>query len=150
MKTKSGQWFECKVRYERMQENGTTKKVTEAYVVDALSFTEAEARIIDEMTAYISGEFAVCNINPTPFKEIVFVDDATADKYFKVKVGYITINEKTGKEKVSNTTYLVQAKNTDEAQKATHDMHKGGVQDYVIKSVTETKILDVYEHTINN
>lgn len=57
-------WFECKVRYDKTQENGTIKKVTEPYLVDALSFTEAEARIIEELTPYISGEFEVAGIKP--------------------------------------------------------------------------------------
>ncbi len=78
------QWFECKIRYDKMQENGSVKKVNEPYLVDALSFTEAEARIIEEMTPFISGEFSVAAVKRTKISEI-FRDD-TADKWYLVKV----------------------------------------------------------------
>ena len=55
MRTRTSTWFECKIRYDKMMEDGMQKKITELYVVDALSFTEAESSIIDEMSAYISG-----------------------------------------------------------------------------------------------
>ena len=63
-------WFECKIRYEKVMENGMNKKVTEPYLVDALSFTEAEARIIEEITPYISGEFTVSDIKRANYSEL--------------------------------------------------------------------------------
>lgn len=90
-------WFECKVRYDKIQENGSAKKVNEPYLVDALSFTEAEARIIEEVTPYISGDFSVSAVKRTNFTEI-FWDD-TADKWYHVKVSFITLDEKTAVER---------------------------------------------------
>ena len=91
--------YECGVRYERTMENGMTKKVTELYLVDALSFAEAEGRITNEVEPYISGEFDVVTIKRTNISEIV-EGLSTADKWFKAKLMYITIDEKTGKEKL--------------------------------------------------
>ena len=62
-------WFECKVRYDKMMENGLQKKVNEPYMVDALSFTEAEARIIEELTPFISGDFSVSAVKRTKISE---------------------------------------------------------------------------------
>ncbi len=92
-------WFECKIRYDKIMDNGAIKKVTEPYLVDALSFTEAEARIIEEMTPYISGEFSVSAVKRTKISEI-FWDDS-ADKWYLVKVAFITIDERTAVEKKS-------------------------------------------------
>ena len=81
-------WFECKVKYDRMQENGMVKKVNEPYLVDALSFTEAESRIIEEVKPFISGDFSISAVKKTKISEIFF--DETADKYYMVKVNFIT------------------------------------------------------------
>ena len=109
MRTRTSTWFECKIRYDKMMEDGMQKKITELYVVDALSFTEAESSIIDEMSAYISGEFEVRDIKKAPYGEIFFSEDASADRFFKAKLQFITIDEKTEKEKRSNVNYLVHA-----------------------------------------
>ena len=102
-------WFECKVRYEKVQEDGLQKKVTETYVVNALSFSDAEARIIEEVSSFISGEFTVEDVKKAPYKEVFFSDDEMDDRWYKAKLQFITINEKTEKEQRSNVTYLVQA-----------------------------------------
>ena len=109
MRRRSALWFECKIRYEKVMEDGLQKKVNENYVVDALSFSEAETRITEEMSAYISGEFEVADIKKAAFKEVFFTDDNIADKWYKAKLQFITIDEKTEKEKRSTVTYLVQA-----------------------------------------
>ena len=87
-------WFECKVRYDKLQENGAAKKVTEPYLVDALSFTEAEARITEEQKPFISGEFEVSAVKRCKIAEIVLQEDEEADKWYLVKVGFITVDEK--------------------------------------------------------
>ena len=84
-------WFECKIRYEKIMENGMNKKVTEPYLVDALSFTEAEARIIDEITPYISGEFTVSDIKRANYSELFPCDEDAADRWFKCKLWFITL-----------------------------------------------------------
>ena len=109
MRSRTANWFICKIRYEKTMEDGLQKMVTEIYVVDALSFTEAEARIVEEMSSYISGEFEVWEIDRAVFKEIFFSDEDMADKWYKAKLQFITIDEKIDKEKRTNVYYLVQA-----------------------------------------
>ena len=99
MRSRTAEWFETKIKYEKTMEDGLTKKVTEQYVVDALSFTEAERRIIEEMTNYISGAFDVADIKKATYKEIFFSDAEMADRWYKAKLQFITIDEKTEKEK---------------------------------------------------
>ena len=135
-------WFECKVRFDKMMENGSVKRVTEAYLVDALSFTEAEARIIQEQTPYISGDMTIPAIKKTNIAEIF--PDNTADKWWLVKFNTITIDEKTAKERRSPVYVMVQA---DSQQGATDTFNKGmkaTMADYEIEKVAETKIMDVY------
>ena len=106
MRSRTSKWFETKVRYEKMMEDGQQKKVTEQYVVDALSFGEAEQRITEEMSSYISGEFDVTDIKPAAYGEIHFSDAPVDDRWYKAKLQFITIDEKSGKEKRSTVIYL--------------------------------------------
>jgi hypothetical protein len=145
MRSRTATWFECKIKYEKIQEDGTQKKVTEQYVVDALSFAEAEARIIEEMSSYISGEFTVDDVKKAPYGEIFFSDDAEDDRWYKAKLDFITIDEKTEKEKRSRVTYLVQARNLNGAIKAVDEVMGGTMIDYDAASINDTKIMDVFE-----
>ena len=135
-------WFECKVRYERMAENGTVKKVNEPYLVDALTFTEAEARIIEKITPYISGDFSISAVKKTKVSEIFF--DDSGDRYYMVKVNFISLDEKTGVEKKSSNFMLVQAADFAGALKKFEDGMKGTMADYEIASITETPLMDVF------
>ncbi len=146
MRSRTDTWFECKIRYEKVMEDGLQKKVTEQYVVDALSFTEAEQRITEEMSAYISGTFEVTDIKKAVYKEIFFSDDELADRWYKAKLQFITIDEKTEKEKRANVSYLVQAGSFNGAVKNIDEVMGGTMIDYVIATVAETQILDVYEY----
>lgn len=146
MRSRTANWFICKIRYEKVMEDGLQKKVTEQYVVDALSFTEAEARIIEEMSQYISSQFDVVEIDRCVFKEIFFSDEETADKWYKAKLKFITIDEKTEKEKKSTVYYLVQAGSFEGARKNIDEVMGGTMIDYVIDTVNETKIMDVFEY----
>ena len=146
MKSRTAQWFICKVRYEKMQENGMQKKVTESYVIDAVSFTEAEERITEEMSAYISGEFEVKDISLAPFGEVFFDENPSADRYYKAKLAFITIDEKSGNEKRQNVTYLVNAENFNQAVKNVDEVMGGTMIDYEIISIAETQIMDVFEY----
>ncbi len=136
------QWFECKIRYDKIQDNGSVKKVNEPYLVDALSFTEAEARIIEEMTPFISGEFSVAAVKRTKISEI-FRDD-TADKWYLVKVAFITIDEKTAVEKKSVAQILVAASDFKGAFDNFMEGMKGTMADFEVQSISETLIMDVY------
>lgn len=150
MRSKTTTWFETKVRYEKVMEGGFVKKVTEQYVVDALSFTEAESSIIEEMSYLISGDFTVSEIKRASYREVFFSDKPSDDKWYKAKVAFITIDEKTSKEKKTNAYYLVQAATFEGARKAIDEVMGGSLLDYVIDTISETKILDVYEHKTTN
>lgn len=139
-------WFECKIRYEKTMENGMTKKITEPYIVDALSFTEAEARIIEEVTPFISGEYTVADIKRANFSEIMFADEEKADRWFKCKLSFITLDEKSGNEKKTSSNVLVQAADLRDAFKKLDVAMKGSMADYIISSMAETAIMDVYPY----
>lgn len=134
------------MRYERQMEDGMQKMVTETYVVDAFTFGEAEEAITKEMAAFVSGEFNVKNITPTNYGEIFFSDNANDDKWYKAKLTFITVDEKTAKEKRTNTNYLVQAGSFNAAVKNVEQVMGTTMIDYVIANMAETKIMDVYEH----
>lgn len=138
-------WFECKVKYDKMMENGMQKKVSEPYLIDALSFTEAEARVIKEITPYISGEFEVANIKKANYSEIFF--DDTADKWFKCKVNFITLDEKSGMEKRTASYMLVQAADLPQALEHLLNGMKGTLADYEVASIAETALIEVYKYT---
>lgn len=137
-------WFECKVKYDKIMENGLPKSVSEIYMVDALSFTEAEARIIDEMKSYISGEFTVANIKRVKLADMFF--DETGDKWYRAKLNYITLDEKSGAEKRTSAFMLIQAKDF-ATSLATLTTEMGTTMiDYEVASITETAIMDVFRY----
>jgi len=135
-------WFECKVSYEKMTENGVPKKVTELYLVDALSFTEAEARIIEEMKPFITGEFLVADIKRARIAELFFNENG--DRYYKFKVFFITLDETSGAEKKTAVQMLAQASDVKDAIAVLENGMKGTLADYAIASVSETQIMDVF------
>lgn len=137
-------WFECKVRYEKTMENGMIKKVTEPYLVDALSFTEAEARIIKEITPFMTGEFTIANIRRANISELFF--DETGDKWFKCKVMFVTIDERSGAEKKTASFMLSQAIDFETSLRNLKEGMKGTMADYAIASITETAIMDIYPY----
>lgn len=146
MRSRTANWFECKIRYEKTMDDGLQKKVTESYVVDALSFSEAEERIIEEMSAYISGDFTVQDIKKAAYGEIFFSDDASADRWYKAKLQFITIDEKTEKEKRSSVNYLFQAGTMNGAMKNIEEGMGGTMIEYSVTSVQETQLMDVFEY----
>lgn len=140
------EWFECKVKYERTMQDGGLKKVCEPYLVEALNFTEAERRIIEELTPYITGEFEVTNIVRARYAEVFETIDDSADKWYRAKLLFITLDEKSGKEKKTSHNMLVQASDFYDALKRLDDGMKGGMADYTIASILETALLDVYRY----
>lgn len=136
------QWIEVKARYDKMMDNGTTKKVTESYLVDALSCTEAEARVIDELTPYVSGDLSVTSAAKTKVSEVFL--QYTGDRLYKVKVNFITIDEKTAVEKKTASYIIVPADSFADALHNFNDGMRGTMADYEIESITETKIMEVY------
>lgn len=127
-------FFEVRIRYEKTMENGQNKKVNEPYLVDALSFTEAEARIINEMTPFISGDFKVKAVKEANFSEIFFSNEESADTYFKARLAYVTLDEHSGAEKKTYTNVLVQAADLRDAVKKLDEDMKGTMADYKIVS----------------
>ena len=145
MRDVNKKWFETIVRYDKTMEDGEVKKVSETYVVDAITFGEAEESIAEITNSYATSEYEIKNINPAPYSEIFFSDKDTDGKYYRVKLAFITIDEKTQEEKKSKVTYLVQAGSLEQARKNTEEVMNGTMTDYEFVSVTETKILDVFE-----
>lgn len=146
MRSKTAIWFECKIRYEKTMEDGQLKKVNEVYVIDALSFSEAEERITKEMSSYISGEFEIVDVKIAPYREVFFADDNFADQWFKAKLSFITIDERGDKEKRTSVMYLVNAGNINHAIKNIGEVMSGTMIDYVTTSISATKIFDVFEY----
>ena len=138
-------WFECKLRYDKMLDTGIQKTVTEPYLVDALSFTEAEARIIEEIKPYISGEFTISDIKRARYSDTFF--NETGDRYFRAKLYYITLDEKSGSEKKTAVNMLIQATILKEAVEIIETEMKKTMIDYSIASVTETALMDVFPYS---
>lgn len=139
------EWFECKVRYDKTLENGLIKKTTETYLVDALSFTEAEKHFIEEITPFMSGEFLVTDIKRARISELFDSDDLNDDRWFKARVAFITLDEKSGVEKRTVQTVLVQANELHRALTRLDEGMKGTLGEWVIVSIAETAIIDVFK-----
>lgn len=144
MKSRVSKFYEVKIQYQKTLEDGKEKKVTEQYVVEALSFTEAESRITEEMTPYIDGDFGIVSEKIAPYNEIILSDKSDDDKWFISKVGFVTLDEKTAKEKKQTFRYLVQAETSEIALDYTKEMLSHGMSDYSIDSVQDTPTLDVF------
>lgn len=148
MRSRSAVWFEVGIRYHKTQDDGSDKAVTEKYAVDALSFTEAENAIIEEMSTYISGEFKIKSEAQANYGEVFFSDVDEDDKFYKAKLQFVTIDEKTQKEKRSNVVYLVQAKSMHRALRYIDEVMGKNMIDYDVVGLNETKLVDVFEHKV--
>jgi hypothetical protein len=137
-------WYECKVKYRKTDETGAQKITTEPYLVDALSYTEAESRINEEMSAYISEEFKITNIKVANYAEIHPFENA--DRWFKSKVSLLAYDEESGKERKTNMYLLVQANDVKEAYDNTTSVMKGTMGDYTIPAISESPIMDVFPY----
>lgn len=137
-------WFECKINYEKIMENGVHRNVAEPYLVDALSFTEAEARIIEEIKPFIAGEFGVSNIRRRKFTESFF--NESGDRYYDAKLNFITLDEKSGGEKRTTVHMLVQASTIEGALEIVKSEMAKSMIDYAIVAISETPIMDVFPY----
>lgn len=137
-------WYECKVKYRKIDDNGVQKMTTEPYLVDAISYTEAESRINEEMSAYVSEEFKITNIKVANFAEIHPFENT--DRWFKSKVSLIAYDEESGKERKSNMYLLVQANDVKEAFDNTNAVMNGTMGDYTIPAISESPIMDVFPY----
>ena len=141
-------WFECKIKYDKTQEDGLIKSVTDSYLVDALSFTEAESRFVEEMKPYISGEFIVTDIKRAKIAELVESVDANDDRWYKAKVAFITLDEKTGAEKRTAQFQYIQAKDFATALSNLQKNMQGTLGDWVVVAMQETPIVDVFRYQV--
>ncbi|MCR5299160.1 MAG: DUF4494 domain-containing protein [Paludibacteraceae bacterium] len=142
-------WFECKVKYEKQAEDGAIKSTSETYLVDAQTFTEAEARIVLETKAFASvavGELSVENIKRIKIAEMFNMHDESADRWYRSKVNFITIDEKKGVEKRTSCAMMVKGKDIQEALKELEKGLSTGASDYEIVNISETPIMDVFEY----
>ena len=146
MRSITSNWFEVGIRYQKTQEDGSEKSVTEKYAIDALSFTEGESAITEEMAAYISGEFMVKSMQEASYREVFFSDKDDDDCWYKAKLQFILIDEKSNKEKRSNVTYLVQAKSMHRAINNIDEVMGKTLIDYEIIGLSKTNVYDVFEH----
>lgn len=144
------EWFECKVRYDKTLENGLIKKVTETYLVDALSFTEAEKRFIEEINPFMTGEFIVTDIKRARISELFDSEDLSDDRWFRARIAYITLDEKTGVEKRTAQNVLIQANDFHKAINRLDEGMKGTLGEWVIVTVTETTIIDVFKFKVSD
>lgn len=135
-------YFEVKVKFPKIMENGSVKKVTEPYLISAMSHTEAESRAITELEPYLSGEFVIHRITPANYTDIFPFADG--DRWFKCKVSYISIDEKKGIEKKKASFVLVQAINVKHAWDNLSMAMKDSVVDYEVKGINETPIMDYF------
>ena len=148
MKSKVSKYYEVKVQYNKMQDDGKEKKVTEQYVVESLSFTEAESRITEEMTTYIDGDFDVVSEKIAPYNEIILSDKSDDDKWFISKVSLITLDEKTAKEKKTIHRLLVQAETSETALEYTKKLFDSSMTEYTIDAVQDTPTIEVVLHGV--
>ena len=140
-------WFECKVSYERQADSMGIKKVSESYLVDALSFTEAEKRIIKEVRPFVSvGELEVVNIRRARIAELFLNEEAEDDRYFRAKVNFITVDEKSGSEKKTSATMIVKSDSLPNAVTELKAQLDSQMASYEIAAVTDTQILDVFQY----
>lgn len=140
-------WFECKVSYERQADSMGMKKVSESYLVDALSFTEAEERITKEIRPFVSvGELEVVNIRRARIAELFLNEEAEDDRYFRAKVNFITVDEKSGSEKKTSATMIVKSDSLPSAVTELKAQLDSQMASYEIASVTDTQILDVFQY----
>lgn len=140
-------WYQVKVSYERQEDVEGVKRVKEAYIVDALSVTEAETRIIKEIKPYVAfGELEVKDVTRYNVSEIIIDPDLDADTYYKARVAFLSLDEKTSAVKRDMHTYLVKSGSVSDALEGLIGNLNKTLGDYRVTSITETPIMDVYKY----
>lgn len=139
-------YYEVKARFDRTMEDGMQKKVKETYLFDAMSFSEAETRAVEELTPFATGEFEVTDIKRANYSELFPSEKEEADKWYAVRINFLTLDERSGKEKKTKAEYLVQAYDIDDARTNFIEGMKGTMSDYEIVSIKETPIMDVFNY----
>lgn len=149
MRAKTSKWFETKVAYDKLSDDGSTIKAKESYVVEANTFGGAEQKITEEMGVYVCGEFKVTDcIREARYREVFFSDNAEDDKWYKAKLQFITLDENTEKEKKTAVFYLVQAATFEAAHKHIKEVMDKTMIDYKVDTVSETSFMEVFERDV--
>lgn len=137
-------WFACKVKYPKQDEQGRVKDVTESYLADALSFTEAEAKIYEEMGQRVMGEFQVMSIAKSKIIDVFEFDDA--DVFYQAKVVYMVADADSGKEKKVTNLMLVGAHDVKEAYERVHSSLNNMLVTFLVPEIKESLILEIFHH----
>lgn len=135
-------WFECKVKYDKEQDNGSLKSVTELYLLDAMSYTEAESRIIEEMNPAGNADFSIVDISRRKYYEVI--PEERGGKFFKVRIELIAFDDRTGTEKKTSVNSIVQGKVVMDVLNSVNGVMKNSMSDYDIHSITRTAIQDLF------
>lgn len=145
VKEVSAKWFEVTVAFDKVMENGETKKVAEVVTINAMSFAEAEAKALEEYACIATGDTDVTAIKIAKYGSVFIPQDNTVvPTFYNIKLAFITLDEKTEKEKRTNVQYLVGASNFEDARKTIEKVMNPGMIDYVFVGVTESKVVEVY------
>jgi len=139
-------WFEAKVKYMKVNEDGREKKVNEAYLLDAMSYTEAESRIMHEMESVISGDYYISSLKKSNITELVPSEDENDDRWYKAKVNIIDADEVSGKEKSTGQYYLVAASDTKRALENLNKSLSTFVVSCEVVSISDTQFIDVFPY----
>jgi len=137
-------WFTCRVKYQKLDETGREEKATDSYLVDAYSYTEAEARITYLMSEVIRGNFEIINITKNSYAEVI--ENEGCDLWFKVKVSLIAFDDETGKEKQSNQNIMISADDVKDAYLRITEYMKGSISSFVIPAINYTKIIEAFPY----
>lgn len=136
-------WFLCKIRYRKQEENGKQTTINEAYLIDSVSFTEAEARVYQELSSIIK-DFNLVSVSPMRLADVFHYDDA--EKWFKCKVSYVSLDEKSGKEKKVQNTMLVSAANVKQAYERIEESLRTMLVPFDISDINSTNILEIFPY----
>lgn len=140
-------YYEVKVRFEKTMENGMVRKVKEPYLFEALSFTEAEGMAIEELTPFMPGSFEVTDIKRAVYADLFPSDKKDADKWYAVRINFLTADEFTGAVRKTRAEYLVQASDIYSAKDDFNEVMRKTLMDYEVVAMKETPIMDVYSYT---
>ena len=145
VKEVSAKWFEVTVAFDKVMENGENKKVAKVVTINAMSFAEAEAKALEEYAPYTKGDIDVTAIKIAKYGSVFIPQDNTVvPTFYNIKLAFITLDEKTEKEKRTNVQYLIGASNLEDARKTIEKVMNPGMIDYVFVGVTESKVVEVY------
>lgn len=136
-------YFIATCKYEKMQENGAVKRVSEKYLCDALSIVEADAVVTENLKPYISGDFFTSKVENSPIAEVI--GDKESDKFYLAKVALITIDERSGKEKKTVSQWLIGGTDFNDAYEMVLREINKCMADIEIVSLAETPIKEFYQ-----